>query len=291
MQTITFYILPIASIQNIEKSIPRLTEICNQIKNNSDIIRLTQEFYAADINGKTFFDKIDLSKMDSTTKFIIQYFASSNPTSTPINSINFSDYHNQFIEIDDNRNLKDEFIIRTKEDLINYYQTSSLQLQDFSELFDWKKKCFPSLLFTEDSFGNNHKAFSDDNPTVFCHLYEQAIHCLAILNNQTDEFHSLSNEQKINALQTQASNIECTGKGRNEKQEFKKDVFITIDGSTQKRKLSCQPHFKLIRKDSDYRIYFSWGDNQIKHNTIIVVKLGNHWNSTSDSVLSEIIIT
>lgn len=291
MQTITFYILPITEIQVTEKSTLELRKIRDQIKKNSDIIQLTQEFSTPDANGKTWYDKIYQQEMNSTTKLFIQILNGLKSALTPIATINCSDYHNQFIKIDDNHGLNEEFIICTMEDLINYYQRSALQLQNFPELFDWKKKCFPSLLFTEDSFGTNHKAFSNDNPSIFKPIYEQAIHCLSILNNQANDFHSLSNEQKINTLQAQARNISCTGKGSNEKQEFKKNVFVTKDGSTQKSKLSCQPHFKLIRNDSDFRIYFSWGDSQIKHNTIIVVKLGDHWDDTSDSVLSEIIVT
>ena len=54
--------------------------------------------------------------------------------------------------------------------------------------------------------------------------------------------------------------------------------------------ISCHPHFKLIRGDSNYRIYFSWGNKEIKESTFIVVKLGNHWNDTVDSIISEIIM-
>lgn len=286
MQTITFYILPVAAIQNIEQNLPRLAKIYDQIKNNSDNVELTKDFYEPNFNGKTLFDIMNPS--NSTEKYIINFFGKFK-SSTKIAEINISDYHNQFIEIDNTHGLKKENIIHSINDLINCYQKSAFQLQDFSELFDWKRKCFPDLLFTEDSFGSNHKAFSYCNPSHFDDLYKQTINCLSVLNNLTKELYTLNNDKKINKIHAEVGHVTCTGKGSNEKQKFKKIVFTNNSG--QKFKLSCQPHFKLIRSDSDYRIYFSWGDDQIKQNTIIIVKLGSHWNDVSDSALAEIVIT
>ena len=285
MQKINFYILPIADFSNVEKDILQIEEVCTKIIDNSDTISLTDEFFSPDCNGNTIFNKLN---SNSTSKFIVQYFSKFGTNS--FDDIDMDDYHNQFIEIDNTHKIDKKSIVRTVKGLISCYQTNAYCLQDFSELFDWKRKCFPQLLFTEDSFGNKRKAFSinSSNPD-FSDLYKQTVKCLSILNNQTKELVLLNTSERILALQAKLpKEISCSGKGRNEKGNFKKKVFVKDKVPTD---INCHPHFKLIRGDSDYRIYFSWENEKIQSQTFIIAKIGSHWNDKDDSALSEIKIT
>lgn len=246
---------------------------------------VTDDFFEPNAAGESIFNLKRGS--NSVTKYLIEFTGKTSERYDTIDQIPVKDYHNQFIEVKGRHNISDKYIIKTPEDLTTYYQKSAYYLANFSELFDWKKKCFPELLFTEDSFGEKHMAFGNSSPD-FKRLYRQTVCCLSTLNNKSEELIPLDNNQRILRLQAALSDIQCSGKGSNENQKFKKKVFVMKDGQRCKYDISCTPHFKLVRGDTDYRIYFSWGDKKIKENAFIVVKVGEHWKNSTDSGLSEI---
>ncbi len=52
-----------------------------------------------------------------------------------------------------------------------------------------------------------------------------------------------------------------------------------LDGETVKREKAvlCEPHLKLIRRDSDLRIYFWWCDDKVgKGEKVLVGHIGRH---------------
>ena len=294
MQTINFYILPITDFSNLEKKLARISEMCAKISVNSDIILLAPSFYDSDLDGNTLFDK--LKNDNSTTKFLINFLGKINLSYKSFDDIDLSDYHNQLIDMGNTPNVNVDHVIHSTDELIKYYQKSAYCLMDFPELFDWKRKCFPELLFSEDSFGNNNKGFGTNLPKdVFEKLYKQTVDSLLTLNNQTNELIRLDVSNRISTLQASLSNIECSGKGSNEDKEFKKKVYTIKEVNGEKMRVECEiictPHFKLIRRDSNFRIYFSWENDKIQSQKFIIVKVGSHWNDKIDSNLSEIKIT
>lgn len=290
MQTINFFVIPVKTFKEIKDNmIIEFEEMISQIKTNSDTINILQSFFNSDEKGMTLFD---LSK-NSEIKLLIKLISCCNIESKSISEINTDDYHNQFISIDNNRlnEIDNKRIISNKKELIANYQESAYHLLDFAELFEWKSKCFPNLLFTEDSFGNNNKAFHCAHKSHHKDLFSQTVQCLLELNNKTEELLSLDIAQRISILKSALPCISCAGKGRDEKQKFEKNIFVLKGKQRYQYTISCTPHFKLIRNDSNYRIYFSWGSDDIKFQTFIVVKVGEHWNDTADSNLSEIKLT
>lgn len=290
MQTINFFILPIKSFENLESKILKLKEVSDIIKVNFDNISLSSDFMSPDSNGKTIFENMAIN---STTMFLFQFLGKGKSLS---DDIDMFDYHNQLITLNDSDSITDKYLVKNKEDLIICYQKNAYCLLDFSELFEWKRKCFPELLFSEDSFGNNNKGFGTNfQKDVFEKLYKQTVDCLIALNNQTNELIRLDVSNRISTLQTSLSNIECSGKGSNEDREYKKKVYTIKEVNGEKTQVECEiictPHFKLIRRDSNFRIYFSWGNDKIQAQKFIIVKVGSHWNDKMDSTLSEIKIT
>lgn len=286
MQTINFFILPIKSFENLESKILKLKEVSDIIEVNSDNISLSSDFMSPDINGKTIFENMEIN---STTMFLFQFLGKGKSLS---DNIDMFDYHNQFITLNDSDNITNKYLVKNKEDLIVCYQKNAYYLLDFSELFDWKGKCFPELLFTEDSFGKNNKAFSiNPSNSVFHEIFKQAVDCLTTLNNKTKELVLMDIRKRIDELQSALPNISCSGKGSNEKSNFRKNVFTIKEDERIDLEISCHPHFKLIRSDSDFRIYFSWENDKIQSQKFIIVKVGSHWNDKIDTNLSEIKIT
>lgn len=287
MQTVVFYLLPIKEYRNIDyDSAKELEELISIIDSNSDTFLIPNCFFEPDSDGETIYDK----KQNSALKYLSQIIGKCSVVGTEIGSINTEDYHNCFIRMDKLDLGEEEAAIHNNEELLKYYQDSAYELETFSDLFDWKNRCFPNLLFTEDSFGNNHKAFHNASEPEYADLLSQTLQCLTVLNNDRIEYHAKEISEALPSMQAVLSGISCTGKGGNETQKYKKKVLaVKIDSQTE-HTISCHPHFKLIRGDSDYRIYFSWGNEDIKENTFIVVKVGSHWIDSNDSSLSKIII-
>lgn len=274
MQKINFYLIPTKEKVDFSSTqFKEFMELLLQIKSNGDDFNILQEFY---INSGIF------EQSSSDTMLLFQLSKGSEYSNT--DEIDLSDYHNQLLNVETNCDM-DNVIINLKE-LIQKYQEIVSGFKDFSELFDWKKRCYPHLLFTEDSFSTNKQnPFRDPNPK----LYNQSIECLNYMNNNFDSIKSKSIEDRISELNSAILDVSCTGKGSGEHIDFKKDVYIIKDGEKKNYEAPCTPHFKLIRKDSNYRIYFSWGISDIKDDAFIIVKLGGHWNNElRDRVESEI---
>ena len=287
MQTVVFYLLPIKEYRNINyDSAKELKELISKIESISDTFLIPYCFFEPDSGGETIYDK----EQNSALKLLAQIIGKCSIVDTEIGSINTEDYHNCFIRIDKLDLGEEEAAIHSKEELLKYYQDSAYELETFSDLFDWKNRCFPNLLFTEDSFGNNHMAFHNASEPDYANLLSQTLQCLTVLNNDRIVYHAKEISEALPSMQAVLSGISCTGKGGNETQKYKKKVLaVKIDSQTE-HTIPCHPHFKLIRGDSDYRIYFSWGNEDIKENTFIVVKVGSHWIDSNDSSLSKIII-
>ena len=291
MQTVNFYLLPIKSYQTLSSLAVRdLVELCNQIMNNADIIKIPFSFFDSDSDGTNLYSDEYYEKSNSDIKQLINLIGkikTENHVET-VDGIDTENYHNRFVSANTPNEDDDEHIIRNKTELLKNYQESAFCLPDFPELFDWKTKCFPVVLFTEDSFGPQHNPFHGEAQPVYRTLLQQTIQCLTTLNNQTYRLLRMDIAKRIAHLQAALSGISCTGKGSNENTDYNKNVSVRINGADSEHTISCVPHFKLIRRNSDYRIYFSWGKEEIEKNAFIVVKIGNHWNDRIDSGLSRI---
>lgn len=286
MQKVVFYLLPTDSFSDINPdSLVKLQELKDMIIGNSDTLIIPNSFWSSD-DGKSIFDHLT----DSERQYFFQLTRYCGFDEVDVYQIDTEDYHNRLIKIDTSDDKEPNGIIHNKEELFADYQKSAFCLPSFLELYAWKKKCYPKLLFTKDSFGNHHNAFHSVAKSQYEKLYHQTVQCLTVLNNSSDELKKLSEGDRIRRLQASLPKISCSGKGSGETQSFNKDVFIYKRNSRIEVKISCIPHFKLIRDDSDYRIYFSWGHDKIKEKAIIIVKLGSHWIDAEDSAISKIVI-
>jgi hypothetical protein len=291
MQTVNFFFLPINNAAELEKSIPVIAEIFKSIIDNSDNLLATPGFYSTDI-WNTLYNSCE----NSETKLLIQLFGKLKETTISIEDIKSSDYHNHLVGISEAKHIHGDKVVCSLDELIDYYQNSAYQLLDFSELYDWKRKCFPKLLFTEDSFGSNHKAFGNCPKTIFDKLYTQTVCCLLLLNNMEMDLIKLNINERIKTIQVKMPDgTECTGKGSKEDKGFKKHVFSKSEKNGEEAliecDISCATHFKLIQLNSDYRIYFSWENEKIHPTSFIIAKVGGHWDEHKDCSRSQIVNT
>lgn len=143
------------------------------------------------------------------------------------------------------------------------------KVYSFETYKDRAQVCFPNIVFHED-------AFKYVNCLGKCTdvVLELTRH-LRILNDagkKLYEYNGRNEKLTLNELKA-VYNIECSGKGSNEETAFNKDIIF----NNMKFQLTCNPHTKLFKKNTDQRIYFCWGRDEIREHSIIVVRIGNHW--------------
>lgn len=147
----------------------------------------------------------------------------------------------------------------------------------YNDLYEWSERCFPNLMFTEDSFIHAEQigSFQDNKLDI--------INALETLDELMDEERKQYSEQELLEVLQAKSGVTCSGKGSNESGTFKKKILLKDEKNREfHTEISCIPHFKIEKKHSDKRLHFSWGKEEIRKNAIIVVHVGQHWSSENE---------
>lgn len=134
--------------------------------------------------------------------------------------------------------------------------------------------CFPNCVF------------ADDIELAMRGIEHFDIHCkeitdkLSILNDEALDLynkHSSNLEEAMKILS--AKLLECSPeKGTNSKYvKFTFSYLIDGENAPKTKEIECSPHLKLIRKNSDLRIYFYWQDKQVGNGEkVLVGRIGSH---------------
>ena len=203
MQTVMFYLLPIKAYCDFDyESAKELKNMLSDIQRNNDVLWIPLSFLNPDRDGNTVYGK----NQNSAQKLLVQIIGKCKYADIQIDSIDVNDYHNCFIKLD-RSDSEEQKAIYTGEELLKYYQESAYCLETFPELFDWKKRCFPELLFTEDSFGRDHDAFRETSQPEYSRLLSQSIQCLTVLNNRANAFHAMEIRVALPEMQAALSGI------------------------------------------------------------------------------------
>lgn len=132
------------------------------------------------------------------------------------------------------------------------------------------QSCFPNLCFSltlEASLNSLHG---------FRNFVSEIVKHLAILNDiALDYFHEHGERGALDRIGID-SGFDCSLEGNSERvRRYLTFDFLTDTGETIKVK--CSPHTKLIRPDSNARIYFSWKHEQIGNGTkLLIGRIGTH---------------
>lgn len=154
---------------------------------------------------------------------------------------------------------------RSEKDVIKVKRFYIMQAISYEEYCMWVNECFPDLLFCENAFNEIQKLgkFQEIKEELHRHL-------VVLCDNAKDIYYKCGKkEEDAYAILKSQYGIFCSGKGSNEKKEFKVDY--------NGLKLTCNPHTKLFTKYSNQRIYFCWGRDEIENHNIIIARIGNHW--------------
>lgn len=145
--------------------------------------------------------------------------------------------------------------------------------KDREIIFHCLSRAFPNLYFSE-SVENSLKHF---NP-ISKHVEELLKHLAALDNYAMFLFEKYSNEGEAKVLSVLASmaGIICSPEGNPDTvEQYLHFQFKDKNGNIQL--ISCSPHTKLYRPDSNYRIYFTWNKGRLVDlPAILVGHIGNH---------------
>lgn len=135
------------------------------------------------------------------------------------------------------------------------------------------ESCFPNCRFAE-GYREELKYIED-----FETSREEIVKCLALLDSRALELYKKHRHNLIEAARILQADMERTCALNDSK--HRKSLQFTFsyeEENDEKRKIiECQPHFKLIRDDSNLRVYFYWQDSKISNGEkVLIGRVGRH---------------
>ena len=140
------------------------------------------------------------------------------------------------------------------------------KVQDFR---DFMKSCFINSEFSDDI------GLALDKIPDFASHSKEIVNNLALLNDQAIEIYKRNNGNEKAAMKELASRaLDCSGDPKH-KNKLKFPFSYEIEENGEKvaytAEITCSPHMKLIRRDSDLRIYFYWYDERIEKGKKVLI--------------------
>lgn len=144
--------------------------------------------------------------------------------------------------------------------------------QEFSSFM---RTCFPDIIFAEDIEKGIRGIPDFRQPCV----REAIVHDLGVLNDEALSIYEKNYplvKEMFNELSPKG--VECSpDKPENRKYLTFSFSYSLDSGETQIKAVFCSPHTKLIRRDSDLRIYFDWQDADVgAGEKVLVGHIGGH---------------
>lgn len=150
------------------------------------------------------------------------------------------------------------------------------QLDKPQEYADFMRTCFPNSVFSDEC--DKELGYIKD----FEEYIEEITDCLSLLDDKAvDTFREYykTPEFAMKILQQELGRT-CAPDLKHQRQlsfEFSYDEKIGDAISERKKKIVCHVHFKLIRDDSNLRVYFQWMDAEVGNKKkVLVGRIGRH---------------
>ena len=168
--------------------------------------------------------------------------------------------------------------VRQSADLAQYFfqrrdiLIGCISCQEFSSFM---KTCFPDIIFAEDI----EKGICGIPDFGHRSVREAIVHDLGVLNDEALDLYRKyhpDTSKMYQALETKVLACSIDTPKHNKHLHFSFS-YINDAEKTQIKSVLCSPHTKLIRRDSNLRIYFAWQDADIGNGEkILVGRIGGH---------------
>lgn len=149
------------------------------------------------------------------------------------------------------------------------------EMHNIGEFTEFMGSCFINSVFSEDVKNAMRKI-----PDFGSHT-EEIVDNLALLNDEAIAIYKKHRKNAKEAMKELASKAkDCSGDPKHKdllKFPFPYEVKENGENRTYIVEISCSPHLKLIRKDSNLRIYFYWYDERISEGKkVLIGRIGGH---------------
>ncbi|MBR5510333.1 MAG: hypothetical protein IKV59_09800 [Lachnospiraceae bacterium] len=143
------------------------------------------------------------------------------------------------------------------------------------EFYEFMKSCF-----INSEFSDRVRSALREIKDFPLHTAE-IVHNLSLLNDEALDIYQKHQGNEAEAMRELAAKaLECSGDPKH-KHLLKFPFTYIIEENGEPRscvaEITCEPHMKLIRRDSDLRIYFYWRDSRIgEGEKVLIGKIGGH---------------
>lgn len=269
MQKIGFYLLPCKNYEKIEDTdVIEFGSVVQEINLKDDALLVPNEFYEIEDNNKiSATDFLYGNAQTDVSRYLLEIISkqkSCSETYQGINDIARKGY--VVILLEDITDKDEEISIKYFKDILKVKRYYLKCVHNYEDYIDMMESCFPSLVFHKNVYLHIKKLGK------FEEIRDELTRHLVVLNDYARAIYLKCNGNEDKVLKEIKSkyNIICSGKGSNEEMTFKLQYG--------QYEITCNPHTKLFKKNTDQRIYFCWGRDEIEDHQIIVARIGDHWN-------------
>ncbi len=165
--------------------------------------------------------------------------------------------------------------VATRKEYVEARRKILSEIQNVREYEAFMHSCFINSVFA-DNILQEMKNIKD-----FSLRAEEITKNLAVLNDEAIELYKLYSNDLKKAMQIlTAKLLECSDDPKHRRYlifPFTYSELARGDNSAKTKKILCEPHLKLIRQDSDLRIYFSWSDPEVgEGEKVLIGRIGRH---------------
>lgn len=149
-------------------------------------------------------------------------------------------------------------------------------LHKYADYVGFMRSCFPNSVFSEDC--DAEFAHIED----FADNVDEITNCLSVLDEIAVRVYDENRDNIPLAMEIIKARLarECSPDPKHKKElkfRFQYEEEESGKNITKEKLIECQPHLKLIRKDSDLRIYFYWKDLQVgAGEKVLIGRVGRH---------------
>ncbi|WP_295764119.1 hypothetical protein [uncultured Oscillibacter sp.] len=150
-----------------------------------------------------------------------------------------------------------------------------IKIKSYDGFSTFMKTCFPNIIFSEDietgMRGITHFETVDVRKAI--------IHDLGVLNDEALEIYREYAPNTEKMCKVLGSKVLACSMDTSDHNQFLSFSFSYLHDNQdiQIKSVLCSPHTKLLRRDSNLRIYFSWKDSIVgKGEKVLVGHIGGH---------------
>lgn len=261
------FIIKDPSILLEEKRLRNFFALVNLLK--EDRITISSNIYYLKIEEKPFYNFLRENKLNREISSLLLSFFDKTSVSDKTEEVFIDDLIKSnlqsaqgLLEIEG-----DEMIlahpIKCVQTSNGYYELKRFYAKqsDYRNIYVYFKECFPQLIFNERKEGYSLNTYNHVN-------IDEVFKILTRLNDTGRKIYDDCLHDSAKAIRLLNSNgLTCSGGDA---------ISFCCELNACSHKISCSPHFKIERADSNKRLYFSWGDKKYGEEKVIVCYIGGH---------------